>query len=207
MGRRVTYDTDAILDATRGVLFDGGAGAVTIKAIAGASGAPVGSLYHRFGSRDDLVARLWLRAVHRSQHQFLAALETPGDPVDAGVAAALTLFVFAREHPGDARLLTALRREDLAAAPRDPDVLHQLQTLNDPLRAALGALTQRLYGRATRAHLERTALACVDLPYGAIRRILISGQTPSPALRAPLARAVRAALTDDKDDQDDQETP
>ena len=201
MGRRTTHDTDAILDATRTVLFDGGAGAVTIKAIAGASGAPVGTLYHRFGSRDDLVARLWLRAVLRSQQRFLAALAAPGDPVDAGVAAALTLFDFAREHPGDARLLTALRREDLAAAPRDPNVLHQLETLNDPLRAALRTLTQRLYGRATKPHLERTALACVDLPYGAIRRTLIAGQTPSPALRAPLARAVRAALTDD------QETP
>jgi AcrR family transcriptional regulator len=199
MGRPITHDTDAILDAARTVLFTQGAGAVTIKEIAGASGAPVGSLYHRFGSRDDLVARLWMRAVRRSQELALVPMRAPGDPVAAAVATALSIFDFAIDHPADARLLTALRREDLAAAPRDPDVLHELATLNDPLLEALRALAHRLYGDRRRPAVDRTALGCFDLPYGAIRRPLVAGQTPSARLRAPLARAVRAALADDQE--------
>lgn len=51
------------------------------------SGAPKGSVYHRFGTLDELLAPLWLRAARRSQAAFLAALDVE-DPTEAAVSAA-----------------------------------------------------------------------------------------------------------------------
>jgi hypothetical protein len=59
---------------------------------------------------------------------------------------------------------------------------------------AVVALARRLYGRPTRAALDRTLLAVFDLPYGAARRYLISGAPLPKALRADVSRAVAAVI-------------
>jgi AcrR family transcriptional regulator len=194
MGRRRLHAPESILDATRELVLEAGAGAVTVDAIAGASGAPTGSIYHRFGSRDALVARLWIRAVARSQARFLAAVGERGDPVESAVAGALSIYDFAREEVGDARLLASLRREDLIQAPLPADLQGELERLNRPIERALTDLAWRLYGRASQATLAVTALAVVDLPDGAVRRHLLGGARPPAALRPQLDRAVRAVL-------------
>jgi AcrR family transcriptional regulator len=193
LARPRLHSDDTILDAARTLVLDGGARSGTLNAIAAASGAPKGSIYHRFASRDDLLAELWIRTVRRSQAQFLEALAVPDAP-DAAVAAALSLYDFAEREPADARLLASLRREDLVAKIGQPRLQAQLASLNEPIAAALKRLARRLYGRATAATVERTTTAIVDLPMGALRRHLIAG-TPLPApLRSQLEAAVRAAL-------------
>jgi AcrR family transcriptional regulator len=194
MGRRRIHEPQAILDAARTLVLDEGVGAATVSAIASTSGAPIGSIYHAFGSRDTLLARLWIRAVRRSQARFLEALEAASDPLDGAVAAALSIYDFAREEPGDARLLVSLRREDLVQMPLPADLATELAELNRPIEDALGALARRVFGRVSRERVEQTALAVFDLPYGALRRHLVSGKRPPASLRLPLARAVRAAL-------------
>src|SRR5215204_5291529 len=67
MARPQLHPTDTMLDAARDLLLEDGSRSATIEAIASSSGAPTGSIYHRFGSRDALIARLWMRAVYRSQ--------------------------------------------------------------------------------------------------------------------------------------------
>jgi AcrR family transcriptional regulator len=196
MGRRRVHQPQKILDAARTLVLEEGAGAATVGAIASASGAPVGSIYHAFGSRDTLLARLWIRAVVRSQTRFLDALEDAGDPLDGAVAAALSIFDFARDVPGDARLLVSLRREDLIQMPLSDELASELAELNRPIEEAIGALARRLFGRASRERVEQVALAVFDLPYGALRRHLISGGRPPASVRPALARAVRAALED-----------
>jgi AcrR family transcriptional regulator len=197
MGRRRVHQPDTILDAARTLVLEEGAGAATVGAIAGASGAPIGSIYHAFRSRDTLLAQLWIRAVGRSQRRFLEALEDEGEALDGAVAAALSIYDFARDEPGDARLLVSLRREDLIQMPLPAEVASELTELNRPIEEAIGALARRLFGRVSAERVEQTALAVFDLPYGALRRHLVSGKRPPAALRAPLARAVRAALDDD----------
>jgi AcrR family transcriptional regulator len=194
MARPELHSAGRILDAARTLVLDEGAGAATVGAIAQASGAPTGSLYHRFGSRDVLLARLWMRAVRRSQAPFVGAIASRDDPLEAAVAAALSVYDFAREERADARLLLSLRREDLVQAPLPPAVADELAALNRPVERAVANLARRLYGRATKAALEATALAVVDLPYGAIRRHLIAGREPPARLRPRLERAVRAVL-------------
>jgi AcrR family transcriptional regulator len=158
------HSVDMILDVSRDLVLRDGARSVTIDRIVATSGAPKGSLYYRFSTVDDLLATMWLRAVRRSQDRFLQRLNASADPVEAAVAAGLAIQDFAHEEPADARLLAAVRREDLVGEVSDPALVVALQEVNDRLRKALTALARRLYGRATRDAVERTTCAVVDLP-------------------------------------------
>jgi AcrR family transcriptional regulator len=188
-----------MLDSARDLLLEHGATRVTIAAISGASGAPIGSIYHRFGSRDELLARLWIRAVYRSQASFLTALEN-GDATAAARAAALSIIDFCEADPADARLLAAFRREDLIRT-TSGQLADELQELNRPLERAIVDLTRRLYGKSTRAAINRTLLAVFDLPYGAVRRYLLAGVRLPRGLRGDVERAVAAVIAGGEQDR------
>jgi AcrR family transcriptional regulator len=64
MGRLRLYTSDQILDGARGLVLGEGIAAATISNIARASGAPPGSIYYRFDSRETLLAELWIRAAY-----------------------------------------------------------------------------------------------------------------------------------------------
>jgi AcrR family transcriptional regulator len=189
------HPTDSILDAARKVVLEQGLGAATVAAIAASSGAPVGSIYHRFGSVDDLLTKMWIRAVRRSQARFAAAAEHP-DPVEATVGAGLSVYDFCVDHPTDARLLLSLRPEDLAGGHLDLDQITELQSLNEPVEAVVKNLARRLYGRASRRSLDRVVMAVFDLPHGAVRRPLANGEKLLPQRREAVEAAVRAVIAD-----------
>lgn len=192
MGRPQLHSAEAILDGARiAVLSDSSA---TITDIAATSGAPAGSIYHRFGSRDALLAEMWIRAVTRSQDRFLAAIAPAAEPVNAAVAAGLSIFDFARDDCDDARLLVSLRREQLIRSPLPPTLTNRLRNLNQPIESAIAQLAHDLYGTSSASHRQRTALAVIDIPYGAIRRSLIAGTTPPGNVRPLVQRAIRAVL-------------
>jgi AcrR family transcriptional regulator len=195
VGRPPLHTEEAILDAAQTLVLEGGARSATLNAIAQASGAPKGSVYHRFASLNELLAAMWARAVRRSQQAFIEALEEP-DAMRAAVAAALSIYDFARREPADARLLASLRREDLIESVEAPRLQRELAELNRPLQDVLAELARRLFGDVTRDELERTVCAVVDLPIGAIRRHLIAGGQLPETIPDQLAAAVRAALGD-----------
>jgi AcrR family transcriptional regulator len=159
------HDTDAILDATRALLLDGGPRAATIAAIAQNSGAPPGTLYHRFGSREGILAATWLRAVSRFQAAALAAAEQ-ADPLPRAVGMARAALRFARGNPDDALLLLSLRPADAL----DRDAQRTLAQMNAPLEEHVRTLARDLYGRADARTADRVARAIVDVPYSAVRR-------------------------------------
>jgi AcrR family transcriptional regulator len=194
--RPTRHSVDKILDVSRDIVLRDGARGVTIDRIVATSGAPKGSVYHRFSTVNDLLGSMWLRGVRRSQARFLEPLGADGDPVEAAVAAGLAIHDFAQQEPADARLLAALRREDLVGEVTDPALVAALQEVNDQLRAALTTLARRLYGRASRDAVERTTCAVVDLPQGAVRRHLVNGVAVPGNVRPQLDAAIRAALTD-----------
>src|SRR5215207_1703030 len=132
MPRPQVHPTDTMLDAARDLLLEDGSRSATIEAIASSSGAPTGSIYHRFASRDELITRLWMRAVYRSQASFVAALERE-DAKEAALAAALSIFDFCNEHPADAQLLVTFRREDLIRAAPSDALAEELEELNKPV--------------------------------------------------------------------------
>lgn len=193
MARPRLHSDDQALDAALALFLSGGAGAVTTSAIASSSGAPTGSLYHRFGSRTDLLVELWLRTVRRFQTGLLAACSAAPPGVDRALAAASWTVDFVRSHPADARLLLACRREELLGTPTLSDHhLASLTTLNEPVAALLRQLAREIHGSANARALEAITLAVVDLPYGAVRRHLRAG---TAVHRAQLLAAVQALLT------------
>jgi AcrR family transcriptional regulator len=190
------HSVDKILDVSRDLVLSDGARAITVDRIVAASGVPKGSVYHRFSTVSDLLATMWLRGVRRSQARFLEPLNAGGNPIEAAVAAGLAIHDFASEEPADARLLAALRREDLVGEVSDPALGAALDDVNRELRSAVTALARRLYGRATRDSIEHTTCAVIDLPQGAIRRHLVQGAPVPRGVRSQLAAAIRAALLD-----------
>jgi AcrR family transcriptional regulator len=161
------HQTDAILDAARGLVLAEGPRAASVAAIAKASGAPVGTLYHRFGNRDGILAATWLRALDR--FQSLAVAATADSAVAAVVAMALSAIEFARGCPGDARLLLTVRPEDLVDADGG-ELLAAITVRNAPLVERLRELARELYGGDDRRSLDALQRAVVDLPYAAVRR-------------------------------------
>ena len=174
------------------VLRDGARG-VTVDRIVAASGAPKGSIYHRFSTVNDLLAAMWLRGVRRSQARFLEPLGVGGDP-EAPPPAWPSTTSHGRSPPTPGSLL---RREDLVGAVLDATLAADLQRVNDQLHAALTALARRLYGRATRDAVERTMLRWSISRRGdpppPDQRNFRAGQRPVPTGRRDAGRAAESA--------------
>lgn len=192
MPRPAKFTEDQILDAALELVAEGGPAAATMAAIAARAGAPVGSLYHRFRSREWLLARLWLRTVERFQRGFADSLR--GDDLDeAAQRAARFGLTFVRQRPAEARVLLLYRRQDLAA--RWPDEIgEQLAGLNRRGEQAMREHARLRYGSDDDEHLQRVVFALADLPYAASRRHLAAGRPPPPILDVLVADAVRSVL-------------
>ena len=189
------HDSDEILDAARALVLADGPRAASVAAISRASGAPVGTLYHRFGNRDGVLAATWLRALERFQAIALAGdAPHPDDPLEAGVAMAGASLAFAATHPDDARLLLAVRRDDLLDGAPEP-LRARLDAINAPLEAAIVRITRALHGRADARNLDRVTRAVVDLPTAAVRRHARGDGKPLPRwLTADVTDAARTLL-------------
>jgi AcrR family transcriptional regulator len=60
---RAHFEHADFLDAARTLAIEHGPAAVTVGSVTQHLGAPIGSFYHRFASRDVLLAELWLTTV------------------------------------------------------------------------------------------------------------------------------------------------
>lgn len=200
MARPQRFTEDQFLDAALQLLSEEGVAAATTSAIAEAVGAPVGSLYHRFASRDLLLARLWLRTVERFQAGYLSALAA--DDLDtAATGAALHVVRWTRSNLPEAKLLLALRPKELIA--RWPEeVGERLSQLNGRVEQAIAEHAERRFGDARAEHQARVRFAITDLPYAACRRYLWNGTGPPTMMEALVVRTVRAALTDHDADEE-----
>lgn len=199
MGRPQLYPSGAILDGARAVVVEQGVRAATIGAIAKASQAPTGSIYHRFGSLQELLAQLWIRGVRRSQQASVLTV-TETDPLKAVIAGALGTYDFCAREPGDARLLSLFRREDFLASDLPAELHTEVEAINDPALAAAREVARRLFGRASRDGVDLVLAAAVDLPYGLARPYLAAGRKPPAGRRERIPAAVRAMLTDGLND-------
>ena len=150
MGRLRLYTSDQILDGARGLVLGEGIAAATISNIARASGAPPGSIYYRFDSRETLLAELWIRAVERAQRHCIAAVEAAGEPTEAVVAGGLSIFGFVLSEPADAQLLVSMRRTDLIRSPLPPPLAERLRALNRPLEHLIDRLAGQFFGQSLR---------------------------------------------------------
>jgi AcrR family transcriptional regulator len=155
-----------------------------------ATGAPSGSLYHRFDDRAALLGQLWLRTTNEFQSGFLDALNSaPG--VEGCVAAAVYVINWCHNHPAESRLL--LRGpEDFAATDWSPATRRRAAADRRVLPAALQTRATEL-GEPTP---DRVLLATIDLPLAIVRRHLQAGPQAKlpPAATALAEQAAHAVL-------------
>jgi AcrR family transcriptional regulator len=185
-----------VLDAARDLVTQRGPRAAGIRDIAERSGAPNGSLYHRFRSRDELVARAWLRAVRRFQNRFVDALGGE-DPSTAVTDAVRWGVEFALSQPQDARLLLTYSRTALLDAEPTGALAEELAMVNAPIEEAVRALALRVHGGVSAEALERVTYAVIDLPLAVVRRHVLAGTLNHET--APTLASAALALIEDKD--------
>ena len=185
------HETDVILDATRALVLADGPRAASVAGIAKASGAPVGTLYHRFGNRDGILTAAWLRALDRFQSRAMAAAADTS--LESAVAMAVAAIGFAREYPADARLLLTIQPSDLLDGEPDAAFRDTLAARNAPLFDRVGEVARQLYGKADPRTVDAVTRAVADLPYAVVRRH--ANDDPMPSwLEDDVSAGVRALL-------------
>lgn len=200
MPRTAKFTGARILDAASTLVARGGPGAATIGAIGHAIGAPSGSIYHRFGSRDELLGRLWLQKAAFFQNAFSVALALP-DARHGAIEAALSVPRCARADFEGARILLLHRREDFLGNGWPAEMSREAERLGQQARTLIADSSVRLFGVNTKASRLRLSFALLDIPLGAVRRHLAHGRPPPREVDGLIARAVATILDDSTSDE------
>lgn len=165
MPRPRRFTDDQVLDAARDLLADPAISRPSIAQIGRRAGIHTGSIYLRFPSRDELLARLWLRSVRRFQEGIVQATRGP-DPL---LTAALHQPTYCREHPTEARAMQMFHREELLQIGPD-ELRRQIEHVNDELNSAVVDAARAGYGDdLTDEGVQWVMMAVKAIPYGLIR--------------------------------------
>ncbi|MDR2280152.1 MAG: TetR/AcrR family transcriptional regulator [Gordonia sp. (in: high G+C Gram-positive bacteria)] len=167
MGRPRRHDRDELLGHARALWLSGGISSVTIRALSAASGASNGAVYHAFGSRDGLLARVWACEAEgflRFQRDQVARALADGDPVAAFVAAAVAPATHAEIDAEGARVLLAADLDDFLTSELDDGARELLHGLRVDLGRLLIQLAEALWNRRDRAAVTAIRYGVVSLP-------------------------------------------
>ncbi len=181
MGRPRRYDEAQILEGAKHISAENGPQKLTIAAVAARAGVPVGSIYHRYASRDEILAAVWLDFIEEFQERWLAELEAE-DAMRAGLAAVRFAYGWVRRHPREARLMLLHRREDFGSAGWPASYRRRAEGLARRASAGLSRYASQLSGRAGAAELRHVRFALVDLPTAALKRDVEAGVPPSAGI-------------------------
>ena len=132
-------DTDRrILDATRQLVGDYGERRFTIDDLAAAARVGRATIFRRFGSKDEVLARMYERELREAADLLRDSLDGVDSPIEAITLGFLTLLDYAQTHPASRRLARS-EPELLVAQFRDgePPGIHWLRTLFVGLLAEL----------------------------------------------------------------------
>lgn len=206
MPRPRVHDIDEVLDTAERLVAEQGAERLTVRKLSAESGVPNGAIYHAFGSLAVLRGRMWLRAATEFldlQSELIdeALGTTTGTPSDAAldamVAAADAVAVYAERRPAAARMLLTVRREQLLGPDLPGELADALLGLDRRLVAdVLCRLAQAMWGRRDGPSVEVITTCVVDLPTALLKREITRSSPDavhiSAHARARLATAVRA---------------
>lgn len=174
MARAPRFSRESLLDAAGQAVLQHGRSA-TVRHVLLLSGAPSGSVYHRFPTRDALFGALWERSIRRFHTGLLTAMTHP-DPHEAMRRVAAHIPRFCRENPVEAVAMTLYRLPNLLTLVPVEDRV-PLAHINDDVDAGLHQLVARRYGRESPELDELALMATRQCPYGMIRP-LIGGAIP-----------------------------
>ena len=186
---RARFDTASFVAAARWIAARQGPAAVTVDSVAARLGAPKGSFYHRFASRDVLLGELWLETVLAYQQGFIGAIEA-GD----GLAAALHTPAWARAHLDDARLLLLHSRHDFVAGEWPAALRRGVAEQAARLEGCVKTFARQTFGRAGAAELKRALFVLAEVPIAAVRGSLERREPPPPLVDELIAATYRAVV-------------
>lgn len=189
MARPPKYSTERILDAVLQVLRGRRPDEVSIAAVGEVLGAPSGSIYHRFPSRDALVASAWLRAGESFARELSTALGRD-DPLDAAHATVAYQLEWAKRRPAEAALFLLYDRSELTKTGWPPELARRAERVANETTDILRRFAARLPG----ASFARVRFAVLDLPQAAIRRALSSGAALDAEAETLVAEALYGLL-------------
>ena len=164
---------------------------MTIDSVAERIGAPKGSFYYRFASRDALLGELWLKTVLAYQEGFVAAIEA-GD----GLRAALHTAAWARRHLEDARLLMLYSRHDFVQGDWPAALKGGVADQAERFEACLRTFARGAFGRAGRAEMRRAAFVLAEVPIAAVKHHLQRRERPPRLVDELISKTYRAIVED-----------
>src|SRR5258708_25145986 len=170
----------AFLTAARDIAAQNGPAAVTVSSVTERLGAPSGSFYYRFPSRDVLLAELWLATALAFQQRFVAAIKA-GD----GLTAALHTPVWVRAHLDDACVFLLHHRDDFVQGAWPAALTARVAQQARRVDACYRRFARDVFGGANAEMLRLARVLLGDVPKAAL----------SPPLRRPSAPPLMCDVT------------
>jgi AcrR family transcriptional regulator len=168
-----------------------GPAAVTIASITARLGAPTGSFYHRFASRNALLGELWLRTVLDFQQGINAAL----DAAD-GLRAALHTPAWVRTHPESARLLLLYDRRDFVQYEWPEQLRGQVAEMTARMEAGSLRRARVIFGKDGREEVRLAQFLISEVPVAAVRQHLLRSEAPPPLVDRMIRTTYGAVVAD-----------
>mgnify|MGYP001434277011 CR=1 FL=1 len=186
MGRLSSFEDRDVYAAVGRLMAE--QGQATVTALREATGISIGSLYHRFRSREGVMAEAWLYAV-RTFHMRIMAAFAIDDVVQAGVQAALATPRFCRDEPDIALVLVCCRPSEFLNDQTPLSLREQLAHVNDEVGKAMVDFALRI-----NRPLLTCRLATIAYPLGAVRLFLPNTRVPK-SIDIELEQSVRDLLS------------
>lgn len=183
------FDNSDFLGAALALAGERGPSAVTVAAISAKLKAPTGSFYHRFASRDALLAELWFNTVLAFQEGIAAALDA-GD----GLRAALHTPAWVRAHLDEGRLLLLYHRDDFVQGDWPQALRDGLAEQARCGEARLRKFARETFGRAGPGEIRRAQFVLSEVPVAAVRPYLQRREKPPAIVDEMIATTYRAIV-------------
>jgi AcrR family transcriptional regulator len=179
------------LTAAQAIASAQGPAAVTIASITARLGAPTGSFYHRFASRNVVLGELWLRTVLDFQEGMGAALEA-GD----GLRAALHTPAWVRAHLDNARLLLMYDRRDFVQGEWPEELRERVAEMTERMDAGSRQRARVIFGEDGREEVRLAQFLVAEVPVAAVRQHLVRREPPPPLVDRLIRTTYRAVVAD-----------
>lgn len=199
MARARVHDLDDLFDVAEHMVTEAGSAGLTLRGLAQVAGVSNGSIYHAFSSKEELLARMWLRAAGRfldvlSERVRSAREGAGGSGADVVVQAALAPVECAERYPGAARLFFGQRSDQLFSEGVPDAVVRELDDVQRTFRSLLIELAELMWDRRDRVAVDAITACVVELPGGLVRRRLLTDGSVDPLTRSRVEAATRAIL-------------
>lgn len=169
MGRKSSFQ-DRVIFAAAGSEISR-KGTFTLQNLSALTGVSIGSLYHRYTSREGLLAAAWYDAVGRFQSGFLDALRNA--TLETGRSAALATPRFCRADRDAAIILACCRQAEFLTQETPHDLARKIAAVNEEAAGEIVKFSKRID-----RPLINCRLALVAYPLAAVTLFLPEKPVP-----------------------------